>query len=730
MPQIDLTACAGQCDVKLLADPTDKLDHGRAMRRQRLVKLAHQLTRLRMEGLALYQPLGIAKQFHACTNKWRIVEGGNRCLSGDQEIYDPVLKESRKVRDIDGAFYVYTRNPDTGERAIAKASRPFVKGRGEMFRVKLTNSETIEVTENHHVLTHEGRWTSIGDATVRRTLLLSTDTLPGRCSYSAKPDALGDTLPEHPNVFAVSELDGICAIVNSQSLGEQDIWDFTVEGYANYYAGGLVHANSGKTTTGAVEMVRAVTGSDPYDKAVKRDGRALCVGLDNDQLALMWKKCASPGAFKIVKDEHTKLFRAVRPDPNDPLHLDPYDLAYQEKWQDAPPLLPPRFIKSVAWEEHGRGVPRKVVLTTGWEIWWRSSKGDPSQGEHLNWGWIDEHIKNEGFFKQMRRGLTGLAEIKKHSPKMVWSATPEDFNPQLSDLREAAKNNDPEVGAFIMVVTNNPFIPDSEKKALYDRMSEDDRQVLWYGKPALEQQRVYPSYEPQGVHGYEPFPIDLSKWTRYVILDPGRQHCGTVFAAVDPEHKHVWIYDAFDLRNGDAIEWAGMVADRQYDMQFEAFIIDQQMGKQHRPGAGLNTAQQYFAALQEAGVKPRTEGPLNGFFPGSNDVSAREESVRGMLAIRGTGPFQGTPLLQVARGMSPVVDKQFRNAYYDKGKRSKVPDQDVLVCVEYMAAFYPTYHPPVPIDDESEEDEYDVYYAYKEIEKKRRRKRYRVSATH
>lgn len=456
---------------------------------------------------------------------------------------------------------------------------------------------------------------------------------------------------------------------------------------------------SGKTNGGAVETARILCGCDPYDKSVKKNGKALIVGLDGDHIAMMWAKCAQPGAFSKIRDEKTRFWRAVRPDPSDPTRLDPYDEAYCEQWKDAPPYIPARMIHSIAWEEKRKGIPRRVTLKNGWDSLWRSSKGDSPQGDHLNWVWIDEQIENEDFYKEARRGIVAMGEPKQHIPRMIWTATPQNLNPQLSDLRDDADAGKKYASAFKLLIANNPYISDDEKQAYYDSLSEDEREVRWFGIPAIARQRVYPGYSPQGVHGCDPFEVDISRWARYVALDPGRQHCGTVFFAVDPEQEHVWVYDAFDLRNSDAQGWAGEIAKRQHDMKFEAFVIDQQMGKQRPPGSGWNVAQQYWAALDTAGVRPKTEGPLGGFFPGSNDVAGREEAVISWLTIRGSGPFAGSPTLKVFRGVSPQLDKQFRDAIYDRGKRSKRPAQDVLVCVEYMAGFSPVYRAPVSLEN-------------------------------
>jgi hypothetical protein len=453
---------------------------------------------------------------------------------------------------------------------------------------------------------------------------------------------------------------------------------------------------STKSTCGAGELARAACGCDPFDKYPKRNGVALIVGLKQDNIAMIWRKVGCQGAFKIIKDEHTKLWRAVRPDPSDPLHLDPYDLAYRDQWKDAPPLIPPRMIASIAYDDKAKGVPRTVTLTTGWRLEFRPSGSRPDQGDHYNLVWNDEEMENVQWYYEEVRGLTGLDESPKHTPKGIWTATSQVANHEFAELRDKAQKGSDQVKRFEFLIDNNPYVPDEEKRAFFESLPEDERQTRYFGKPALFGRRVYPMYSPMGVHGCDPFDIP-DTWARYIVTDPSYQHCATLFIAVDPNEQHTWIYDGFDLSNGDATTWASEVKRRQAGYRFEAAVFDQRMGKQHPAFGGPNVAEQFFAKLQEAEVELRTIGPLYGFFPGSDDVPAREEALRDWMQIRGSGPFSGTPKLQVMRGRSPAeLDKQIRMAHYDikkPGKRAELTD-DLLDCLEYAAAFNPTYHEP------------------------------------
>lgn len=453
---------------------------------------------------------------------------------------------------------------------------------------------------------------------------------------------------------------------------------------------------SGKTNAGAIEYSRAVCGLD--DKYPPTNGNSLVIGLDGDHIAMMWRKCAEEGAIMMIRDEHTRMWRGVRSDPGNPTQLDPYDEAYRECWKEAPPIIPSRMIRHIAWEDRAKGIPRSVEYTTGWKTLFRSSEGKSPQGDSYDMGWIDEQISNEDFYKELSRGLVGLGRKIHQMPKAFWTATPQTTNQQLLDLREAAQEGSEHIEAFKLLIVDNPYIPASEKQAFYDSMSDEERDVRWFGNYAITGRRIYPQFNAMKEHGVEPFDIP-SNWTRFCILDPGRQHCGCLFAAVDPDEKHVWIYDEFDLRNADAMRWAQRIQDRQGKMRFEAFIIDGRMGRQHSPGSPDTVAELYYPPLKELDIQPRVEGPHYGFFPGSDNVSAREESVLDWLRIRGSDPFIGTPKLKVLRGNVPQLEKQLKRAHMDAknpDKRKKLPE-DILVCLEYLAAFKPYYHQPEPV---------------------------------
>lgn len=479
---------------------------------------------------------------------------------------------------------------------------------------------------------------------------------------------------------------------------------------------------SSKTLSGCVELIRAWLGVDPFDKYVKRNLNSLVVSLDLDHIGLLWRKCEQPGAFKIIADEQTGLPRSVRPDPKNPRQLDPYDEAYREKWRDAPPLIPPRMIHGEpAWEDRRKRVPRYVRFASGALCLFRSSDGRPPQGDHYHVVLFDEHIANPDFIAEAKRGLVGLDEPPLHRPKGIWTATAQSMNPELLELRERADAGSPDVRAWPALIVDNPYVPQEEKQIFHDSLSEDERRVRYYGEYASAARRCYPTYDPQGIHGFEPREIPPD-WCRYLWIDPGQIHRATLFAAVDPEEKHVWVYDGFDLENVDLRRWAGEVRERLRGMPLEAAVIDQRAGRQKAFGAQLTVAEQYWAALLEAGIEPRQLGPLGGFFPGSDDIAARQAALRNWMALRATGPFMRTPVLKVARGQIAGLDRQVRHAQMEirnPDKRAKLRDQceDLVECLEYGAASGPRYFAPDLRSQQAREDA-----VYENFQQDRRRR--------
>ena len=91
--------------------------------------------------------------------------GGNRCLAGEQEVYDPVAQKSRRVSEIDGDFHVEAIDTVTGERVVAPAKKPYRKPVAKLFDVHLSNSESFACSAEHRFATPFG-WRSLSSSSI------------------------------------------------------------------------------------------------------------------------------------------------------------------------------------------------------------------------------------------------------------------------------------------------------------------------------------------------------------------------------------------------------------------------------------------------------------------------------------------------------------------------------------------------------------------------------------
>jgi len=478
---------------------------------------------------------------------------------------------------------------------------------------------------------------------------------------------------------------------------------------------------AGKSLGVAVEIARAVGGCDPYNKYPKRNGRFLAVGKDVEHLGNpMWHLLASPGAFHTIRDARTGKMRALQTRSDDPTQLRPTDLARRSEWRPSEPLIPARMIKDIAWEERKRRIPRMVSLTTGWDIWFRSGGSDPPRGIQLDGAWFDEEFDNLAFWAEANARLVDRNGVG------IWSFTPDVSTPQAAELYERSQQAGQNIESFLIQISDNPFLtPDAKEEFRKSLTSEEELEVKYYGKFSLFGRRVYSCYRPDGEHGCEPFEIP-PEWARYVFLDPGRQRAGTVLAAVDPDESHIWIYDAFPLRNSNANRWAEMVAARQGKVKFEAFVIDKRFGRQGRAGQDDRTvAEQYYQALKDVGVEPQALGPLAGFFSGSDDIMFREEALLDWMRIREVGPFAGSAKLRVFRNVCPELHKEITDAYYDRknpDKRVKLRLSDLIEALEYGASVDPRYQRPEKVPEPAKNPAEQAWKKKQEVKRKRVRR--------
>lgn len=449
---------------------------------------------------------------------------------------------------------------------------------------------------------------------------------------------------------------------------------------------------AGKTLACAVEVARAVTGTDPYHKYPKEDGIVCAVGEDFGRVgSVMWKALGRPGSFKIIRDADTQRWRAYRP-------WEPADLARKLEARPAQPLIPARMIADVSWESKAESIPSLVKLTNGWEIHFFSSGGKPPQGMRINLWWFDEEIVDEQWFTEL------MARILDLGGRGIWSATPQAGTDKLYELHEKAEKDKAEkppekrtVEEFVILLDENPHISQEEKDTFSELLTEEERRVRVGGDFAILGYKIYPEFA-MAVHGITE-PLPGPDWSYYAYVDPGHTVCAVLFVAIPPpdfkELKDTYVlYDELYIAQSNAFKFAELFAQKCEGKLFREFVMDSHIAVHTEIGSGKNILEQFSEELRKR--KCKSIGTGHSFRLASDDVDAGIMAVRGLLRIR----QDGTPKLRVVRGMLPLFEHEIKRYHRKKvgGVLTDRPDQKrdnhLMDNLRYLAMHAPVWVKP------------------------------------
>lgn len=499
---------------------------------------------------------------------------------------------------------------------------------------------------------------------------------------------------------------------------------------------------AGKTLVCAVETARALTGRDPYRKFPTEGGRCYAVGKDESQLGeVLHRKLFRAGAFKIIRDRETGVWRAFRP-------WDAEDMDREGAAKPAPPLIPNRYVKDRAWVKKAAGIPEKFVLTNGWEIDFWSSKAEPPRGADIDIVWMDEEIVNPEWYAEM------AARLLDRKGSLWWGATPQsgstamyDFHHRCEQEEEEWKKagfdpaKEPDYREIVISLADNPHLGQREKDLLASDLTEEQARVRIDGEYAVLGRIMYPEFDLR-CHDAPKFPIPHD-WTRYAVTDPGRQVCAVLFAAVPPigatfpvgrdpvtgvdrtatvreNGEFLLLYDELYINQCDAAKYGERMREKCAEQRFHAFLIDRHGSRLTDMGNGRDVEGQYRDALKANKVRSTNTG--HGFQWASDDVQGGIESVRAYLRVR-----QATALPRVftVDGKNRLPCFLWEIARYSRkvdpaGNITDEPETrgrvHQMANLRYICAARPKYHAPPkgdPIHD----------FAYKRFLDKQARKR-------
>jgi len=443
---------------------------------------------------------------------------------------------------------------------------------------------------------------------------------------------------------------------------------------------------SGKTLAAAIECARCVTGQDPYGKYPTENGRCFIVGKDGKHNSeVLFRKLFRPNAFRMIKDLNNGCWRTYRPWLKT-------DFDRESETKAAPPLIPNRMVQDIAWENKKDSLPNKVTLKNGWEIRFLSSLAKPIQGVDVDLVWFDEEIADPDWYNE------AAARLIDRRGKFYWSATAQLGGIQLYELCQNADmlrhNKNARIREYFAHIDANPHFTDEQRDLFFEKMSEEERRIRIEGEFAFTSFRVYPEFS-MATHGVDFFQIP-NDWCRYMVVDPGRQVCAVLFAAVPPpktgDEDEVYFYDELYIKTCDSKKFGEEVKRKIGEQWFHAFLIDHHGGRISESGSGNTVELQYSAELKKQDIASSITG--NGFIWGSDDVQGGINAFRSWLTIRRE---RGTKL-RVLKEACPNLEYEFGRYHY-KRQHGRLTDtvekrnDHLLDAARYLAMYDPKWHP-------------------------------------
>jgi ATP-dependent 26S proteasome regulatory subunit len=201
------------------------------------------------------------------TPKGALLVGPPGCLDADTPIYDPVDQSTKTVKDrwmAESPFHVYSLDKHSRRVVISPADPPWQYKPAELFKVTTKLGRSLTVTGGHRLWTGRG-YQMICDAAEQLRaygpIPLPSIEAPSPFEYSGGARHSTQTAPGFPDdrQHDLHFDDGqpqpcppcegwlVDHIVNIESVGVNNYYDFHVPGHENYWACGFIHHNTGKT---------------------------------------------------------------------------------------------------------------------------------------------------------------------------------------------------------------------------------------------------------------------------------------------------------------------------------------------------------------------------------------------------------------------------------------------------------------------------------------------------
>ena len=442
------------------------------------------------------------------------------------------------------------------------------------------------------------------------------------------------------------------------------------------------------------------------------------VGLQLNHIGqTIYRLLCRPGAFDMVRDKQTGLWRAWQPGriPGD-------DLIPVEERKPAPPLLPPSEIATESWDNKSKHEFASLTMKDGSWVYAYASSGAVKRGDPVNRIWIDEEIENSEHYPEWQSRLSD------RKGRIYWTSWPNMKTPALINLyRRCVSQRDEverrvrtkaDVTNFVFKGTDSPFVDDEEKRKRSEGWTDEQRRARADGEFVMDTIQAYPEFDPRYhcVDYGDNSPLNdkvteaMRKlnwnaphdWCVDLILDPGTTRPALLWAAIPPvefwddgEPYHI-IFREMAIPNIDAAEMAKRSKAADPGRRYSRFIGDRKAGDQTPMGFSWTVFEQYSKEFRKAGLRCQLTGDM--FLRSETVWVTRSMKLRALMRSRPCG----RPRFRVVAHMCPVLVKQLQTVVKHVAKED-VQDKlatgqvhDVLDTAEYYAGFDPTFMAPPP----------------------------------
>jgi hypothetical protein len=439
--------------------------------------------------------------------------GGNRCLAGHQEIFDPIAGKHYKVKDIPSSFHVWAWDEKSLGFVVALACKPFKKDKEEaMLHFEFSDGTKISCTANHQFFCYHRGWIPASSIEFEGSKLVS-------------PDAME-----------------LVVIAVSRDNYVQDVWDFHVPIYNNYFIGGVLSHNSGKTAWGSYCVVKAAIENpkseifcfaQTSEVSIRQQQSAVWNWLPHE----MRTKQTSANAYisytkkngftdnsLILPNASQIIFKTYSQYQNNPTILEGAELGSRD----------PQWHNIGVWlDEYLLG--NELIDTLRFRLATRNSK------------MLVTFTPIDGWTEVIKEYLDGATSVQ--------SVEAELLNGELVPYVQRSKKRNASVHYFHS--KDNPFGGYERIKETLVGRPREEILIRAYGVPVKSHATKFPKFNKE-VNVVQSSEIPTTNVTRYQIIDPaGAKNWFMAWIAVDASGTF-WVYREWPgVDVGDWAEWKG-----------------------------------------------------------------------------------------------------------------------------------------------------------------------------